>query len=882
MRRLIERYRVQEASLPFTYAPASDTSAQGFFRFGKDALCYGGNNAGRACNSARQARNAGMVTPEPEGERIRLSFDPDQIVDNLLLERYPVAQSSIFTQKIIRPIYYLLRPVLPVSARKRLQKAYLSGWDQIPFPNWPLDCTVEAVFEELLKAALKTQGCEQIPFIWFWPEEFQGCLILTHDVETAAGRDFCSKLMDLDDSCGFKSSFQVVPEKRYEVPQDYIEGMRRRGFEVNVHDLTHDGYLFSGQEHFKRCAELINHYGKKFGSSGFRSGVMYRNPDWLHYLDMQYDMSFPNIAHLDPQRGGCCTVLPYFIGDKVELPLTTTQDYALFHFLQENSICLWETQVKQIIQKHGLISVLTHPDYIMEEQSQSLYMQFLRWLKSLKNECNLWASTPAEVNTWWRERNGLRLAENDGQLSIQGTGSERASIAYATLENDKLVYRVESSRASAQRAVSATTNGTHYVFSTPEQALTVKEAAPQVDGEGTWARRPLRIGMVAHTQYQSDNRVMRYAETLAARGDHVDVFALRSSEDEPDVKVNGVNVYKIQTRNKEQKGRVSYLIPILRFLLHASWKVGIRGREQRYDLIHVHSVPDFLVLAAWLPKLTGTRVILDIHDILPEFYASKFDNDKPRFTFRLLLMVEKVSARLSDHVIIANDIWRKRLISRSVGERKCTSILNFPDRSIFHPSGRTRTDDRFVMLYPGSLNHHQGLDIAIRALAKIRDQAPKADLHILGQGPEKQKLINLVHELGLEDRVQIKDLVPLREVVTIMENADAGIVPKRSDSFGNEAFSTKTLEFMSLGVPLIVADTTIDKYYYNDDLVRFFRSGDVDDLAAAMLELSNNPELRRKLSVKGLEYACNNDWEHYKDGYLNMVDSLVAGREVEL
>ena len=437
-------------------------------------------------------------------------------------------------------------------------------------------------------------------------------------------------------------------------------------------------------------------------------------------------------------------------------------------------------------------------------------------------------------------------------------------------------------RDSVQEAVSTASMsiGTYYVSSAFQGASAMEENAPALEMEQPETRRPLRICMLGYTDYETDNRVMRYAETLAARGDRVDVYALRSADDEPDVTINGVNLYKIQTRNKEQRSKVSYLIPLLLFLLRASWRIGVRSRKERYDLIHVHSVPDFLVLAAWLPKLTGSKVILDIHDILPELYASKFNDDKPALTFRLLLMVEKVSARIADHVIIANDIWRKRLVSALCGWKQVQSILNFPDRTIFRANGRTRTDDRFVMLYPGSLNQHQGLDVAIRALAKIRDQAPKADLHILGHGPEKQKLIKVVQELKMEGRVLIKGLVPIRQIASIMENADAGIVPKRSDSFGNEAFSTKTLEFMSLSVPLIVADTAIDKYYYNDDLVLFFRSGDVDDLATAMLRLINTPELRRKLSANGLEYACNNDWDHYKHGYLDIVDSLVAGNKI--
>jgi glycosyltransferase involved in cell wall biosynthesis len=384
--------------------------------------------------------------------------------------------------------------------------------------------------------------------------------------------------------------------------------------------------------------------------------------------------------------------------------------------------------------------------------------------------------------------------------------------------------------------------------------------------------------MVAYTYYEEDNRVMRYAETLAARGDRVDVIALRRSDADSDAVVNGVNVLKIQTRIRNEKDKSSYASRVLTFLLRAAWIVARRHRRLHYDLIHVHSVPDFLVVAAWLPRLTGAKVILDIHDILPEFYASKFKTSSQSLTFGVLVMVERMSAMIAHHVIIANDLWRRRLVTRSVPEDKCTTILNFPDRSIFHRNGRTRNDGKVLILYPGSLGWHQGLDIAIRAFAKIQDQVPQAEFHIYGQGPTRPQLIDLAHRLGLDNRVFMHESLPLRQIARVMENADLGIVPKRGDSFGGEAFSTKTLEFMSLGVPLIVAATAIDKHYFNDSLVRFFRCGDEDDLAAAMLQLVRDPRLRQQFAHNGLEFAKIYDWETNKGKYLELVDGLTSRR----
>jgi glycosyltransferase involved in cell wall biosynthesis len=382
--------------------------------------------------------------------------------------------------------------------------------------------------------------------------------------------------------------------------------------------------------------------------------------------------------------------------------------------------------------------------------------------------------------------------------------------------------------------------------------------------------------MVTHSYYETDNRVMRYAETLAKRGDHVDVISLRISDDEPNVNLNGVNVFKIQTRARDQHGRREHLFPVLGFLLRASQLLAARHRQVRYDLIHVHSVPDFMVFAAWFPKLKGAKVILDIHDVLPELYASKFGVSRRSISFKLLLAVERISARFADHVIIANDIWRDRVVARSVPGGKCTTILNFPDRDIFHACGERRASDKFVILYPGSLNHHQGLDIALRAFAKICKDLPNAELHIYGRGPDRQMLLDLARDLNLGSQFVLHDLLPLREIAKIMETADLGIIPKRGDFFGDEAFSTKTLEFMSLGVPLIVAGTTIDKYYFNDSLVRFLRCGDEEALSRAMMEMITNAELRHTLASNGFQFAQKNDWDHHKSRYLDIINSLIA------
>ena len=238
--------------------------------------------------------------------------------------------------------------------------------------------------------------------------------------------------MDIDASFGFRSSFQVVPEDRYSVSNGYLDSIKDRGFEVNVHDLKHDGRLYAEHAEFLNRAKAINGYKRDFGAKGFRSGVLYRNADWYDALDFEYDMSIPNVAHLDPQRGGCCTVMPFFIGDIVELPITCTQDYTLFNILNDYSTRVWKRQIELIRANHGLVSVLVHPDYVIESRAQTCYKELLGYLAELRDSDSMWTPLPQEVAEWWRQRSQMKLVFDNGAWRIEGKGSERARIAYAT------------------------------------------------------------------------------------------------------------------------------------------------------------------------------------------------------------------------------------------------------------------------------------------------------------------------------------------------------------------------------------------------------------------------------------------------------------------
>ena len=446
-RALAEFYRCPDefASLATSGGLSPDP---GFFQFGENVICYG------KCAGISPAKSFSSLLPDAlesvtiENGTICLPFNFSRVADNLrrehFLERSNGQASYPTSTHAARRVYYAFRPMLPVLVRKYLQRMHFRGWEQIPFPRWPVDFSVESLMEKTLSIVLKSSDTKQVPFIWFWPDGAPACSMMTHDVEASAGRDMCGKLMDLDDSFNIKSAFQIVPEVRYEAAQRLLEDVRNRGFEVNVHDLNHDGALFLEKKEFLQRADRINKYGAEFGTQGFRAGAMYRNQDWYPAFEFSYDMSVPNVAHLEPQRGGCCTVMPYFIDRILELPLTTVQDYSLFHILGDYSVGLWKQQIDMIFKRNGLISFIIHPDYMIEKRARDLYAELLQLLVDLREKQRLWIALPGEVNQWWRNRSQMKLVQTGTTWKIQGTGSERARIAYATLIEDRIVYTVEN------------------------------------------------------------------------------------------------------------------------------------------------------------------------------------------------------------------------------------------------------------------------------------------------------------------------------------------------------------------------------------------------------------------------------------------------------
>jgi peptidoglycan/xylan/chitin deacetylase (PgdA/CDA1 family) len=418
----------------------------GYFRFAGSTL-FGRTSVGIPSGAIDAKQNDISACVEVRESKCYLPFDVEEAVTNLREERYVAKNNEVgagaMGRGLVRKAYYMARPFLGVGVRKYLQRLSLRGARTKRFPSWPLDRTVDRLFENLLLRAMRVRGVEKVPFIWFWPDRKSACAMMTHDVETAEGLAFCSRLMDLNDSHEIKSSFQIIPAERYAVPGDLLNEIRERGFEINVHDWNHDGLLYSDHRVFLERVRRINEAAAAYQAEGFRSGVLYRNTDWYNAFNIAYDMSMPNVGHFDPQPGGCCTIMPYFVGQILELPVTTIQDYSLFHICGDYSIDIWKRQIEFIMEGHGLASFIVHPDYVIEKRARATYSMLLEYLTTVRDQRSVWIARPKEVNNWWRERRLMKLIQRPSGWAIEGIGKERACVAIATRSGQGLSYSLQ-------------------------------------------------------------------------------------------------------------------------------------------------------------------------------------------------------------------------------------------------------------------------------------------------------------------------------------------------------------------------------------------------------------------------------------------------------
>lgn len=351
--------------------------------------------------------------------------------DHLRYERYHGTTNR--SRKL--EAYYALKPFMPRRLQLALRRAYAPRQARAAFPSWPLESALVEHRDAQLLAQVRAAGAERLPFVNYWPGGKRAASILTHDVEGPAGVANVMRVIELERRYGFVSAWNFVAEW-YPIPDGLFDEVRAAGCEIGLHGILHDGKLFSDRATFEANLPKIAHYMKAWNVVGFRSPATGRNAAWMHELPVEYDSSFPDSDPFEPQPGGCCSIMPFFFGDVVELPITLTQDHTVFEILRSPGIELWRRKTEWLRANHGLVNIIVHPDYVVEQRYLDRYEAFLAYLAGLGD---VWHALPRDAARWWREREGLRIGD-DGRVA--GRTGFCASAAYACERDGRLAIEL--------------------------------------------------------------------------------------------------------------------------------------------------------------------------------------------------------------------------------------------------------------------------------------------------------------------------------------------------------------------------------------------------------------------------------------------------------
>ncbi|MCB9878039.1 MAG: glycosyltransferase [Planctomycetes bacterium] len=396
----------------------------------------------------------------------------------------------------------------------------------------------------------------------------------------------------------------------------------------------------------------------------------------------------------------------------------------------------------------------------------------------------------------------------------------------------------------------------------------------------------LRVCMVVHAYYEGDARVRRYAESLAVLGHRVEVLALRARDKPKREQLRGVEVHRLPL-SRRRGGTLRYLFEYLWFTLLCG--IVLTWRCRRYDVVHVHNMPDFLVFAGLLPRLLGRAVVLDVHDLMPEVYCSKFKTSVRHPGIWPIRVQEWLSHRFASACVFATERFRSEAVARgTVREGDSIACMNAADTTLFdakrHPWRGPEDPARFSLLYLGTVSHRHGVDQCVRVLPLAAQRIPGIRLVIHcklaeAEGKPLQELKDLAAELGVAERVEIGPPLLLQDVPAAMSRSSVGVFTPHQDVHIDMALSLKVPEFVAMGVPVVAVRTSIMQSLFRDDEVLLFEDGDHQRFADHLVHLFEDPDAGRAMAERAGRFTRERSWDNEFAGYVRLLERL-TGRAV--
>jgi glycosyltransferase involved in cell wall biosynthesis len=740
---------------------------------------------------------------------------------------------------ILHDLYYFAKPAIPLRFRLAFRRILAENLRRKHGDTWPINGAAS-------KVPIKWQG---------WPEGKTFAFVLTHDVEGKKGLERSRELAELEIELGFRSSFNFVPEGEYRLPDSWRRFLIANGFEVGVHDLHHDGSLYRSRRNFISAAKKINRYVEQWGAEGFRSGFMRHNLSWLDEIQVVYDSSTFDTDPFEPQPEGVETIFPFWVSQDglhgyVELPYTLPQDSTMFLLLKENSIDIWKRKLDWVAEKGGLALVNVHPDYMsfngqirLGEYSQQFYRDLLKYVSNrYSDQC--WFALPREVARYFYS------------TTVAGSGLNRC-----------LVGRETARACPAQDDI------------LPEKPVSDQVVdRPEFSSPSISCLQGKRVVAVSFSTFPGDPRPRRAAESFVHAGMNVEVLCLMHEGSLKRETFHGIEVERIPLKHT-RGSKLNYVLRYCLFILIVFAKLAVRSLTRRYHVVHIHNMPDVLVFASFVPKCLGAKVILDLHDPMPELMMTIFNLRTESRAVALMGSLEKWSIAFSDVVLTVNRACEKLFASRSCSPSKVSVVMNSPDERIFKYSPAqisTRQSDEanapFIIMFHGTLVERNGVDLAVEATIKLRHYIPAAELRIYGPWtPFLDEVMATVSEKGLEKAVHYLGPRCLEQLAQDIAECDVGVIPNKRSIFTEINTPTRIFEYLALGKPVVAPRAPGIQDYFNEHSLVLFELGNAGDLARKLTWVATHPRESLEITSRGQAVYRSHSWQVEREKLLALV-----------
>ena len=750
---------------------------------------------------------------------------------------------------ILSDAYYFTKPAIPLKVRLAIRSILAKHLRKTNAGIWPIN-----------------EAAGKVPAKWpGWPEGKRFAFVLTHDVEGKKGLDRSRELADLEIEMGFRSTFNFVPEGEYRVPESLRNFLTENGFEVGVHDLHHDGSLYRSWRNFRNGAKKINQYVAQWGALGFRSAFMRHDLRWLDEMNVLYDSSTFDTDPFEPQPDGVGTIFPFWVSQGgeygyVEIPYTLPQDSTLFLLLKENTIDIWKRKLDWVAHKGGLALVIVHPDYISfngkkqaGEYNVQMYRELLEYVAN-RYGGHCWFALPKEV------------AHHFYAKMVASSALNRCLIAQETSRSGRKTQAAVSENAFNSQAA--------------DRSEALDSEIPLLQGK--------RMAVISFSPFPGDPRPRRAAEAFVHAGMKVEVICLMEEESPKRETFKGIEIDRIGIK-KIRNSKTWYVFQYCLFILIAFAKLTARSLTRHYHVVHVHNMPDVLVFAALVPKLFGAKVILDLHDPMPELMMTIFNLRRESLEVRLMAWLEKWSIARADLVLTVNRACERLFVSRSCSASKVSVVMNSPDEQIFKYSpaqirNRQSGGDNapFVIMYHGTLVERNGVDLATEALVKLRQFVPAAELRIYGpRTPFLEQVMLSVSDKGLEKAVHYLGPRRLEQLTEAIMECDVGVVPNKRSIFTEINTPTRIFEYLALGKPVVAPRAPGIQDYFSEDSLVFFNLGEADDLALKLIWVALNQKEALEIANRGQAVYRSHAWQEEKTKLVNAVVKVLFPEPVQ-